>query len=55
MEDVSPEVVRQMFELNVLGPLALTRVALPFLLSRRHCHIVIVSSMAAVVPAPGAC
>ena len=42
-----------MFELNVLGPMALTRAALPFLLSRRHTRIVVVSSMAAVVPAPG--
>ena len=42
-----------MFQLNVLGPIALTRAALPFLLSRGHCRIVVVSSMAAVVPAPG--
>ena len=53
VEDVSAGVARQMFELNVLGPLALTRAALPFLLSRRRCRIVVVSSMAAVVPAPG--
>ena len=43
----------QMFQLNVLGPIALTRAALPFLLSRGHCRIVVVSSMAAAVPAPG--
>ena len=53
MEDTSAEVAQRMFELNVLGPLALTRAALPFLLSRRHTRIVVVSSMAAVVPAPG--
>ena len=53
VEDTSAEVAQRMFELNVLGPLALTRAALPFLLSRRHTRIVVVSSMAAVVPAPG--
>lgn len=53
MEEVSAEVADKMFQLNVLGPIALTRAALPFLLSRRHCRIVVVSSMAAVVPAPG--
>ena len=53
VEEVSAEVAEKMFQLNVLGPIALTRAALPFLLSRRHCRIVVVSSMAAVVPAPG--
>ena len=53
VEEVSAEVADKMFQLNVLGPIALTRAALPFLLSRRHCRIVVVSSMAAVVPAPG--
>ena len=42
-----------MFALNALGPIALTRAALPFLLSRGHCRIVVVSSMAAICPAPG--
>ena len=53
VEEVSSEVAEQMFRLNVLGPIALTRAALPFLLSRGHCRIVVVSSMAAAVPAPG--
>ncbi|CAL8465292.1 g4827 [Coccomyxa elongata] len=53
VEDTTTEVAEQMFQLNVLGPLALTRAVLPFLLSRGHCRIVVVSSMAAVVPAPG--
>ena len=53
VEEVSTEVAEQMFQLNVLGPIALTRAALPFLLSRGHCRIVVVSSMAAAVPAPG--
>ncbi|EIE23214.1 NAD(P)-binding protein [Coccomyxa subellipsoidea C-169] len=53
VEDTTTEVAEKMFELNVLGPIALTRAALPFLLSRGHCRIVVVSSMAAVVPAPG--
>lgn len=34
MEDTTTEVAEKMFELNVLGPIALTRAALPFLLSR---------------------
>ena len=50
---MSGKVTESMFQLNVLGPIALTRAALPFLLSRGHCRIVVVSSMAAVVPAPG--
>ena len=53
VEDTSADVAAKMVELNVLGPLALTRAALPFLLSRRRGRIVVVSSMAAAVPAPG--
>ncbi len=34
VEDTTTEVAEQMFQLNVLGPLALTRAVLPFLLSR---------------------
>ena len=53
VEEVSTEVADEMFQLNVLGPIALTRAALPFLLSRRKGRLVVVSSMAAAVPAPG--
>ena len=53
VEEVSTEVADEMFRLNVLGPIALTRAALPFLLSRRKGRLVVVSSMAAAVPAPG--
>ena len=53
VEEVSTKVADEMFQLNVLGPIALTRAALPFLLSRRKGRLVVVSSMAAAVPAPG--
>ncbi|CAK0786872.1 hypothetical protein CVIRNUC_010086 [Coccomyxa viridis] len=53
VEEISTKVADEMFQLNVLGPIALTRAALPFLLSRRKGRLVVVSSMAAAVPAPG--
>ena len=53
VEESSTKVAHEMFRLNVLGPISLTRAALPFLLSRRKGKLMVVSSMAAMVPAPG--
>lgn len=52
-EQTSAEVVAQMFALNTLGPINLTRAALPHMLTRRRGRIVVVSSMAGLVPSPG--
>ena len=45
--------MQRMLELNTLGPLRLTRQVLEGMLTKGSGHIVVVSSMAAVVPAPG--
>ena len=42
-----------MFALNTLAPINLTRAALPAMLARRCGRIVLVSSMAGRIPAPG--
>jgi short-subunit dehydrogenase len=52
-EDVSYSVTDQMFDLNTLGPIKLTKAALPHLLSRKKGRIVVIASMAAKVPTPG--
>jgi short-subunit dehydrogenase len=51
--EVSPGVTDAMFGVNTLGPIKLTRAALPSLLSRNKGRIVVVASMAAKVPSPG--
>ena len=52
-EDVSANVVDKMFALNTLGPIKLTRAALPHMLRRRRGRLVVIASMAAKVPTPG--
>ncbi|KAK9819730.1 hypothetical protein WJX72_001706 [[Myrmecia] bisecta] len=52
-EETSADVMEQLFELNTLGPVKLTRAALPYMLSRKKGQIVVVSSMAGKVPSPG--
>eukprot|EP00191_Tetraselmis_sp_GSL018_P020355 CAMPEP_0177594506 /NCGR_PEP_ID=MMETSP0419_2-20121207/9819_1 /TAXON_ID=582737 /ORGANISM="Tetraselmis sp., Strain GSL018" /LENGTH=349 /DNA_ID=CAMNT_0019085823 /DNA_START=207 /DNA_END=1253 /DNA_ORIENTATION=- len=52
-EETSPEVDREMFELNALGPIRLAKAALPRMLDAGAGHIAVVSSMAGVVPSPG--
>lgn len=42
-----------MFAINTLAPIALTRAALPAMLTRRRGRIVVVSSMAGRIPSPG--
>lgn len=51
--ETSAEVARKLLDINALAPIALTRAALPHMLARKKGRIVVVSSMAARVPAPG--
>ena len=46
-------VVDAMFQLNTVGPLALTRAVLPRMVDRGKGHIVVISSMDGILPAPG--
>ena len=46
-------VVDAMFQLNTIGPLALTQAVLPGMVDRGKGHIVVISSMAGIMPAPG--
>eukprot|EP00877_Chromochloris_zofingiensis_P006070 jgi/Chrzof1/1716/Cz10g18120.t1 len=46
-------VTDQMFQLNTLGPIKLTRALLPHMLSRGKGRVVVIDSMAAKVPSPG--
>jgi NAD(P)-dependent dehydrogenase (short-subunit alcohol dehydrogenase family) len=52
LEDLTPEVLRQVYEVNVIAPWALTQLALPFL-RRSHGTIISLSSDAAVEAYPG--
>ncbi|KAG1664699.1 hypothetical protein FOA52_006674 [Chlamydomonas sp. UWO 241] len=52
-EDVTSAITKQMFDLNTLGPINLTRAVLPHMLRRRHGRFVVIASMAAKVPSPG--
>lgn len=52
-EDTADEVDRDMFELNVLSAIGLTKAILPSMLSRREGTVVAVGSMAVKCPAPG--
>ncbi|KAL6761352.1 hypothetical protein V8C86DRAFT_2536220 [Haematococcus lacustris] len=51
--DTEPEVVQALFSVNTLGPIHLTRAALPLMLARSKGRIVVVASMAGKVPSPG--
>ena len=48
-------VAQQMLELNTLGPIALTRAALPRMLARRKGRLLVVSSMAGKIPRRAYC
>ena len=52
-EDTADEVDRDMFELNTMSAIALTKALLPSMLARRKGTIVAVGSMAVKCPAPG--
>jgi NAD(P)-dependent dehydrogenase (short-subunit alcohol dehydrogenase family) len=53
LEDIDEPALREQFETNLFGPLALTRAAVPIMRRRRSGTIVQMSSLAGVVPAPG--
>lgn len=52
-EETSGDVVSDMFAINTLAPIALTRAALPAMLARGRGRIVVISSMAGRIPSPG--
>ena len=52
-EDMPPDKVRQLFEVNVLALIDLTQRVLPGMLERRQGHIVNVGSIAGYVASPG--
>eukprot|EP00955_Chlamydomonas_euryale_P085145 364058-Chlamydomonas_euryale.AAC.7 len=52
-EDITTPIMEQMFALNTLGPIKLTRAALPYMLRRGKGRFVVIASMAAKVPSPG--
>eukprot|EP01023_Acetabularia_acetabulum_P015147 TRINITY_DN1734_c0_g1_i1.p1 TRINITY_DN1734_c0_g1~~TRINITY_DN1734_c0_g1_i1.p1 ORF type:complete len:341 (+),score=41.84 TRINITY_DN1734_c0_g1_i1:326-1348(+) len=53
MEETEPNVVEEMFKLNTIGPILLTRAFIPYMIKQQNGHLVVVSSMAAKVPSPG--
>jgi NAD(P)-dependent dehydrogenase (short-subunit alcohol dehydrogenase family) len=50
--DIPMERLRHLFEVNVFGTLAITQVVLKGMVARRHGRIIIMSSIAGVLPAP---
>ena len=52
-EECSAEMTHQIFALNTLGPILLTRALLPHMLARRRGRFVVIASMASKVPSPG--
>ncbi|XP_005101712.2 dehydrogenase/reductase SDR family member 7 [Aplysia californica] len=50
--EVELAVDRELFELNVLGPVSLTREVLPHMIDRRRGHIVVISSIAGKLGIP---
>lgn len=53
VEDTSSDVATALLRLNLQGPLALARAALPLMVQQRRGQHVVVASMSAVVPSPG--
>jgi short-subunit dehydrogenase len=53
VDEVSEETIDQLLSLNLATPLKLTRQVLPGMIERGQGHVVQISSLAAVVPAPG--
>lgn len=51
--EVTAGVTDTLFGVNTLGPIKLTRAALPLMLARNKGRIVVVASMAGKVPSPG--
>ena len=55
LEEVTPELLREMLDLNVLSAMLVTQAALPLLKASAHASIVNITSVAAFNGAPGAC
>lgn len=53
VEETEAKVIKDMLSINTVAPITLTRAALPLLLASPPARLVIVSSMAGVVPSPG--
>ncbi|KAL3833909.1 hypothetical protein ACJIZ3_008645 [Penstemon smallii] len=51
--DVTEESLKATFDVNVLGPISLTRLLAPHMLKRGRGHFVVMSSAAGKAPAPG--
>ncbi|KAL0452256.1 UNVERIFIED_CONTAM: Dehydrogenase/reductase SDR family member 7 [Sesamum latifolium] len=51
--DVTEESLKATFDVNVLGPISLTKLLLPHMLKRGRGHFVVMSSAAGKAPAPG--
>ncbi|KAM7497664.1 hypothetical protein LguiA_022078 [Lonicera macranthoides] len=51
--DVTEESLKATFDVNVLGPISLTRLLVPSMLKRGEGHLVVMSSAAGKAPAPG--
>jgi NAD(P)-dependent dehydrogenase (short-subunit alcohol dehydrogenase family) len=52
-EELAEDDLRQQFETNLFGPMAVTRAILPSMRQRRSGHVVQISSVNGVVPGPG--
>jgi NAD(P)-dependent dehydrogenase (short-subunit alcohol dehydrogenase family) len=53
-EDLSEEEIRQVFEVNIFGTMAVTRVVLPYMRAARRGRIVIMSSIGGKIASPSA-
>ncbi|CAM6033981.1 unnamed protein product [Sphagnum compactum] len=51
--EISDDMLKDNFEVNVLGPIRLTQLLLPRMLQRGKGEFLVVSSVAGIVPAPG--
>ena len=53
VEESDATEIQRVFEVNVLGPLRVIQASLPHLRARRHGHLALISSIAALDPLPG--
>ncbi|KAK6791643.1 hypothetical protein RDI58_010724 [Solanum bulbocastanum] len=51
--DVTEETLKAMLNVNVVGPILMTRMLVPYMLKRGRGHLVVMSSAAGKTPAPG--